>query len=157
MTRHTVSILCGSCIVVMFAGVAAAQKPTRKPAEVTLALTGLSTFDGARKGSCEFDSAEHRVSIDARGTDVSIRAYVDYPSKTPFKVAMEGLGGGKDKTVARVNSLMIKSDNYVAGAGSGALDDVTGASGHLKAEGFIKAGASMQAQNLTAAITWKCQ
>ena len=157
MTRPTASLVSVSCIVVMFTGIALAQKPARKPAEVTLTLTGLSTFNGALKGSCEFDPAEHRVSIDARGTDVSIRAYVDYPSKAPFKVSMEGLGGGKDKTVARVNSLMIKSDNYVAGAGSGALDDVTGASGHLKAEGFIKAGASMQAQNLTATLTWKCQ
>lgn len=142
----------------MIAGASlAAQKPTRKPADVTLTLTGLSTFTGSIKGSCEFDPVEHRMSIDARGTDISIRAYVDYPSKAPFKVAMEGLGGGKDKTVARVSSLMIKSDNYVAGAGSGALDDAAGSSGQIKAEGFIKAGASMQTQNLTATIAWKCQ
>lgn len=158
MTRHFASFLLLPCIAVMLAGAnLSAQKPTRKPADVTLTLTGLSTFNGSIKGTCEFDPVEHRVLIDARGTDISVRAFVDYPSTTPFKVAMEGLGGGKDKTVGRVSALMIKSDVYVAGAGSGALDDAAGVSGHIKAEGFIRAGVSMQTQNLTANIAWKCQ
>lgn len=96
------------------------------------------------------------ITVDGRGSGATIRAYVDYPSKTPFKVAIEGIGGGKDKTVARVNTV-IDNSNYVAAAGSGALDDAAGASGRLKAEGFIKAGVSMQAQNLVADLSWKCQ
>ena len=66
------------------------------------------------------------------------------------------LGGGWGNIVARVNSLLITTDNSVAGAGTGALDDAAGTSGRMRAEGFIKAGATMQAQNLTANITWKC-
>ena len=125
---------------------------------MTLALTGLSTFSGPLKGSCEMDAAEHRISVEGHGPDdLFIRLYVDYPSKTPFKVMMEGLGGGNGQIVGRVNSLVVNKNNYVAGAGSGALDDAAGASGRMRAEGFIRAGGTMQAQNLAANITWKCQ
>jgi hypothetical protein len=148
----------GMVLVLAAAVPAAGQKPVRKPAEMTLALTGLSTFTGPLKGSCEIDAAEHRVTVEGRGPDdLFVRLYVDYPSKATFKVMMEGLGGGSGQIVGRVNSLMINSNNYVAGAGSGALDDAAGASGRMRAEGFIKAGGTMQAQNLTANITWKCQ
>jgi len=136
----------------------AGQKPVRKPAEsLTLALTGLSTFNGPLKGTCEMDPAENRVTVEGRGPDdLYLRLSVDYPSKAPFKVMLEGLGGGKGQIVGRVSTLTINRDNYVAAAGSGALDDATGASGRMRAEGFIKAGATMQAQNLVATIAWKC-
>ena len=55
------------------------------------------------------------------------------------------------------------SDNRVSIDGekgktvASALDDAAGASGHLKADGFIKAGVSMQPQKLTADLAWKCQ
>jgi len=157
MTKQTNSFVPAMCVTVMFSIITLqAQKPVRKPATLTLTLTGLSTFSGTLTGTCEFDPAEHRITVDGRGPGATIRAYVDYPSKTPFKVAIEGIGGGKDKTVARVNTV-INNDNCVAGSGSGALDEATGASGHLKAQEFIKAGESMKAQNLVADLSWKCQ
>jgi len=117
----------------------------------------LSTFNGPLKGTCEMDPAENRVTVEGRGPDdLYLRLSVDYPSKAPFKVMLEGLGGGKGQIVGRVSTLTINRDNYVAAAGSGALDDATGASGRMRAEGFIKAGATMQAQNLVATIAWKC-
>jgi hypothetical protein len=157
MAKHTSRFVAAICVAVTLpVSALKAQKPVRKPATLTLKLTGLSTFSGQLTGTCEFDPAEHRITVDGRGSGATIRAYVDYPSKTSFKVAIEGIGGGKDKTVARVNTV-IDNANYVAAAGAGALDDAAGASGRLKAEGFIKAGVSMQAQNLVADLSWKCQ
>lgn len=151
IAKHTSPFLAAICLPAIFGVITfQAQKPLRKPA--TLTLTRVSTFSGTLTGTCEFEPAEHRITVDGRGTGATIRAYVDYPSKTPFKVAIEGLGGGKDKTVARVNTV-IDNANYVAGAGSGALDDATGASRHLKAAEFIKAGESMKAQNLSADLS----
>lgn len=150
----------GICAFIICCGVVVSggPLPPRKPAQVTLTLTGLSTFNGPLKGTCEIDPVEHRVTVEGTGAnDLFMRLYVDYPSKAPFKVMMEGLGGGKGQIVGRVNSLVINKSNYVASAGSGALDDGAGTGGHMRAEGFIKAGGTMQIQNLTANITWKCQ
>ena len=150
--------VCAIAIVLCALPAAAGQLPPRKPAEVTVTLTGLSTFNGALKGTCEIDPVEHRVTVEGKGpNDLFIRLHVDYPSKAAFKVMMEGLGGGKGHIVGRVSTLVIDRNNYVASAGAGALDDATGATGHMRAEGFIKAGGTMQTQNLTANITWRCQ
>jgi predicted membrane metal-binding protein len=157
MRRSNKWIAAAICVGITFAVVTThAQKPVRKPAAITLSMTGDSTFKGQLKGTCEFDPADNRVSIDGVDPAIAVHAFVDYPSNTPFKVAIEGIGGGKGKTVARVTTV-VNNYNYVATSGAGALDDAAGASGHLKADGFIKAGVSMQPQKLTADLAWKCQ
>ena len=160
MPSTTTPLVTTACLALTLFAVRAAafQMPPRKPAQVTLTLTGLSTFKGPLKGSCEIDASEHRITVEGLGPDdLFIRLYVAEPSKAPFKVMMEGIGGGKGQIVGRVNSLVINKSNYVASAGSGTLDDAAGTSGHMRAEGFIKAGGTMQTQNPTADVTWKCQ
>ena len=159
MTHH-LSRTALICFVVMLAAITIHaqkyQKPVRKPGMVTVAMTGDSTFKGQFKVMCEFDKENNRISVDGVDPAIAVHAFVDYPSTTPFKVAIDGIGGGKGKTVGRVTTT-VNNYNYVATSGSGALDDAAGASGHLKADGFIKAGVSMQIQKLTADLSWKCQ
>lgn len=83
------------CAVLASAG----QTPPRKPAQVTLTLTGLSTFNGPLKGTREIDPVGHRITVEGRGPDdLFIRLNVGYPSKAPFKVMLEGLGGARDRS-----------------------------------------------------------
>ena len=126
MTIRTRWVGPAGMVLVLAAAVPRPAEAGRKPAEMTLALTGLSTFHQAR-----------RLRRRRRSGDDG------------------GLGGGSGQIVGRVSSLMIDKNNY--GRRRSGAPACRRHGGRMRAEGFIKAGATMQAQNLTANVTWKCR
>ncbi len=156
--RRILAAATAGLVALASGGAAAGQLTPRVPADVTVALAGLSSFKGTLRGNCQIDARERQVTVDAKGDTVFLRFSVDQTAAGPFKVLMEGLLKPKDAPFARFNDLLIGQDHYLASSGAGTLADAAGRAGRFHAEGFIKAGGpGLQTQNLKADVTWKCQ